>query len=116
MELKIQRFLLQLPAGKQQCASLVRDLVLDAMPEIKETIKWKQLTFVSGKTNIAFIYTYAGADYINLGFFKATALSDPKKLFKGTGKGMRHIKIKTAKDIPAVQIKKWVREAALLAE
>jgi hypothetical protein len=64
--------------------------------------------------NIAFIYTYPGVDYMNLGFMKATSLQDPKKLFEGTGKGMRHIKIQTPKDIPSIQIKKWVKESITL--
>jgi hypothetical protein len=114
MEPQIQRFLATLPDHKRELAMQVRDLMLAANTAITEAIKWRQLTFISGKTNIAFVYTYAGVDYINLGFMQATALSDPKKLFEGTGKGMRHIKIRTAKDIPAAQIKKWVKEALAL--
>ncbi|MCW3102728.1 MAG: hypothetical protein JWO09_1168 [Bacteroidetes bacterium] len=114
MEPAIQRFLAALPDHKRELAMQVRDLMLAASPAITEGIKWRQLTFISGKTNIAFVYTYAGVDYINLGFMQATALSDPKKLFEGTGKGMRHIKIRTAKDIPAAQVRKWVKEALAL--
>jgi len=114
MEPKIQQFLAKLPDDKRENAMKVRDIILAASPEVTETIKWRQLTFISGKVNLAFVYTYAGVDYINLGFLKATALTDPKKLFEGSGKGMRHIKIRSAKDIPAAQIKKWVKEAVSL--
>jgi len=114
MEPAIQRFLAALPDHKRELAMQVRDIMLAASPAITEAIKWRQLTFISGKTNIAFVYTYAGVEYINLGFMQATALSDPKKLFEGTGKGMRHIKIRTAKDIPAAQVKKWVKAALAL--
>jgi hypothetical protein len=115
MEPKIQQFLAALPDQKREIAMRVRDIMLTADPSVKEAIKWRQLTFISGKTDIAFIYTYAGVDYMNLGFMKATSLEDPKKLFEGTGKGMRHIKIRTLKDIPATQIKKWVKEAVALS-
>jgi hypothetical protein len=116
MEPKIQQFLLKLPAGKRAIASEVRDIVLASHKGIGEAIKWGQLTFVYGKTNIAFIYTMSSKEYMNLGFMKAVQLSDPKKLFEGTGKGMRHIKISAVKDIPATQIKKWVKEAIALEE
>jgi hypothetical protein len=116
MEPKIQRFLTALPDYKHELAMKVRDVILAASTAVTEDIKWRQLTFISGKTNLAFIYTYAGVDYINLGFMQATSLNDSKKLFEGTGKGMRHIKIRTNKDIPAAQIKKWVKEAVMLSK
>jgi hypothetical protein len=52
---------------------------------------------------------------MNLGFHQATALADPKKMFEGTGKGMRHIKLYPGKKIPTAQIKAWIKEAVLLA-
>jgi hypothetical protein len=113
---KIQQFLAALPDHKREIAFQVRDIILSFSPKVAEAIKWRQLTFISGKTDLAFIYTYAGVDYMNLGFMKATSLNDPKKLFEGTGKGMRHIKIRTIKDIPAAQIKKWVKESISLDE
>ena len=78
-----------------------------------EAIKWRNLTFVY-KGNIAMVYSFKNTDYINLGFIKAVQLSDPKKLFEGTGKGMRHIKLFSEKDIPKMQLKKWIREAMIL--
>ena len=113
MEPKIQKFLLSLPDHKRALAMQVRDIFL-SVPGVTEDIKWRQLTFISGKTNFAFIYTYSNVNYINVGFFQATSLSDPKNLFEGTGKGMRHIKVRTEKDIKATQIKKWVKEAVSL--
>jgi hypothetical protein len=116
MDPKIQQFFLALPQQKRDVAMQVRDIILASSPKVTEAIKWRQLTFISGKTNLAFIYTYSGVDYMNLGFMQATSLSDPKKLFEGTGKGMRHIKIRTEKEIPATQIKKWIKEAISLNE
>ena len=88
--------------------------MLSVNSEIEETIKWGNLTYTFGKSNLVFIYTYATIDYINLGFLFATSLSDPKSRFIGTGKGMRHIKIRTEKDIPTAQVKKWVKETLIL--
>lgn len=111
MEPGIQQFLMNLPELKQEICFRVRDLFLSSDSTITEKIKWNQLTFSAGKQNIAFIYTFPGVNYMNLGFFKATQLEDPKKLFEGTGKGMRHIKLYNPETIPEEQILQWVREA-----
>lgn len=116
MDPKIQQFLTSLPDHKREITMQVRYIILAVSPKVIETIKWRQLTFISGKTDLAFIYTYAGVDYMNLGFMQATSLSDPKKIFEGTGKGMRHIKIRTVKEIPLSQIKKWVKEALAIVD
>jgi hypothetical protein len=111
MHLKIQHFLLELPEEKRFVTMVVRDLFLAADSRITEAIKWNQLTFSAGKENLAFIYSYPGKDYMNLGFFRAVELADPKKMFEGTGNSMRHIKLYPDKNIPAAQIKKWIKQA-----
>jgi hypothetical protein len=116
MQARVQQYFLQLPQSKSIIAMLLRDIILSAQKDLTEAIKWNQLTFSMGKENIAFIYSFPQAGYINLGFFKATSLADPKNLFEGTGKGMRHIKIYDEKNIPVAQIKKWVREASSLVK
>ncbi len=116
METAVQQFLLKLPNEKREPAMFIRELVLSANKEITDSIKWRQLAFSYKKTSFAFVYTYATVNYINLGFFKAVELSDPQNLFEGTGKGMRHIKIRTIKEIPIAQVKKWVKEAISLLQ
>lgn len=98
----------------------LRDIILSDHKDVKETIRWTTkrsgyaLFFIVGKDNLAFIYTGVKRDYISIGFFFATSLTDPENLFEGTGKGMRHIKVRSEKDIPAAQVKKWVKEAVKL--
>jgi hypothetical protein len=114
MQPSVEQFLLQLPVDKRELAMQIRGIILSVNPEIEEAIKWGQLAFLIKKKYFVFIYTYKHLDYLNLGFKKAVELSDPKNLFEGTGKGMRHIKVRTAKEIPTAQIKKWVKEAIQL--
>ena len=114
MQPLIQQHLLKLPEEKRQLAMELRDIIFSANPTLTESIKWNNLTYSIGKVNLVFIYSYKQTDYINLGFLHAVELNDPKNLFEGTGKGMRHIKIRTSKDIPATQVKKWIKEAVLL--
>ncbi len=114
MDLKVEQFLLNLPQPKQQHAILLREIILSASDAVTDSIKWNQLTFSLGKKSFAFIYTYPHVEYINMGFFFATSLTDPKQLFQGTGKGMRHIKIYSDKDIPGLQVKQWAKESVAL--
>lgn len=115
MQPAVQQFILQLPEHKSRITQQVRDIFLTADKNLTEAMKWNQLTFSIGKTNIAFIYSFPNLEYMNLGFFKATSLPDPKKLFEGTGKNMRHIKLYHDKRIPTTQIKAWIKETVLLS-
>jgi hypothetical protein len=107
-------FLSSLPEEKRKLTKMVREIVLQADEKIEEAIMWGNLTFVKDGKNLAFIYTYDKASYINFGFLKATSLKDPKGLFQGTGKGMRHVKIYSEKDIDNKQFSVWVKEAVQL--
>ena len=44
-------------------------------------------------------YVAAFNQYINVGFYKGIDLPDPQKLLEGTGKRMRHVKIRQAADL-----------------
>lgn len=107
----IERYLMQMPEEKMGLACMVRDIFMDSNTEITESIKWNNWTFSIGKMDIAFIYYYKQLPYINLGFFNAVNLSDPNKLFEGTGAKMRHIKIYSESNIPADQIRNWIEES-----
>lgn len=113
MNAKVEKFLLALPEPKQQNALLLREIFLSCSPHITESIKWNNLTF-SCNGDIAFIYTYKQVAYVNVGFFRAVQLTDPKNRFEGKGENMRHIKITTEKDIPVTQLKKWIKESISL--
>ncbi|MFN3918642.1 MAG: DUF1801 domain-containing protein, partial [Flavobacteriales bacterium] len=41
------------------------------------------------------LYIAPHKNWVNLGFFSGTDLYDPENLLEGTGKKMRHIKIKS---------------------
>ena len=42
----------------------------------------------------AFAYVNAFKDHVNVGFFRGAELADPAGLLEGTGKYMRHVKIR----------------------
>ncbi len=52
-------------------------------------------------------------DTVSLYFMKGARLPDPHKVLEGAGKGMRHVKIRSDKDLKPAAIKPLVRAAYL---
>jgi hypothetical protein len=111
---KIQSILEFLPHDKLQTVLEIRRIMLASSINITETVKWGRVTFATGKDPVAFICSKRDADYIELGFFKAASLSDPGQLFRGKGKEIRRIKIRSMNEIPAAQVRRWIKEAVKL--
>ena len=97
----------------RQIAQAVRDLILDAHPELKESIKWSNPVY-SGQDDV--FYISATEKYVNLGFFKGARLTDPRGHIEGTGKSMRHLKVRAPEDIDPGQLTAWIDEAVALDE
>lgn len=112
MESKIQQWIAHLPQAKQELILGLRDIVLHADTGLTEGIKWNNYTLMRGKQNILFLYTYPTVDYVNVGFFDAVLLPDPKGLFEGSGESMRHLKVYDLNTLPAAQLRKWVKQSA----
>ena len=47
----------------------------------------------------AFGYVNAFSAHVNVGFFRGAELSDPSGLLEGTGKRMRHVKLRPERDV-----------------
>ena len=52
----------------------------------------------------AFAYVNAFRDHVNVGFFRGAELADPHGLLEGTGKYMRHVKLRPESHIDVVAI------------
>ena len=52
-----------------------------------------------------FAYVGVFTDHVNVGFFHGASLSDPSGLLEGTGRYMRHVKLKPGRavDEPALE-------------
>lgn len=114
MNTKIKSWLTKLPTKKRSLALKLMSAVLSTDPSLTDTVKWGNITFADREGNIAWLLNYPKTDYINLGFFQGAKLSDPKKLLEGTGKRLRHQKIRSEKDINKKQINLWIKESIKL--
>jgi hypothetical protein len=59
----------------------------------------------------AFAYVNAFRAHVNVGFFRGTEIADPKGLLEGTGKFMRHVKLRPGGDLDAAALMKLIDTA-----
>ena len=58
-------------------------------------------------------YAYIGPQksHVNLGFYHGATITDPSGMIEGTGKRLRHVKVRTVAGAKSAQVKKLVKEA-----
>jgi hypothetical protein len=56
----------------------------------------------------------AGKEHVTFAFFRGAVLPDPEKLLEGTGKGVRHVKLRTVAEVKHPGVKQLIAEAAKL--
>ncbi|MGA2018936.1 MAG: DUF1801 domain-containing protein [Opitutaceae bacterium] len=65
----------------RKCGEDVRELLHDGHP-------------TACVTDAAFAYVNTFNAHVNVGFFRGAGIADPKRLLEGTGKFMRHVKLR----------------------
>jgi len=75
----------------QSCGDEVREILHDGCP-------------LACLGDVPFGYVNAFTSHVNVGFFQGAALPDPERLLEGSGKFMRHVKLRpgTATDTAAL--------------
>src|SRR5262249_29065001 len=56
----------------------------------------------------AFGYVNAFKDHVNVGFFRGAEIADPGNLQEGTGKFMRHVKLRLDRDVDTASLTKLI--------
>lgn len=59
----------------------------------------------------AFAYVNAFKAHVNVGFFRGAELADPMGLLEGTGKHMRHVKLRPDRDVDAAGLTRLIESA-----
>jgi hypothetical protein len=84
----------------RDCGEDVRELMHDGCP-------------VACVKDAPFGYVNAFKDHVNVGFFHGAALEDPAGLLEGTGKRMRHVKLKPGCEIDGAALCELISAAYL---
>ena len=82
----------------RSCGEDVRELLHDYHP-----------TACAGE--VAFGYVNVFTAHVNVGFFQGTELPDPHGLLEGTGKFMRHVKLRPGHDVDQDALKNLIESA-----
>ncbi len=107
MNTEVTKYIDSAPEIQKAIMNSVRSLIHQSLEGISEEFKWSRPVFKKDKS---FSYLLATKNHVNLGFMDFHKISDPKGLLEGTGKDMRHIKLKTMDDIDPHLLKKWFIE------
>ena len=94
----------------QDVIRALRKFVKRVAPQLQESVKWGNGCWVQGKVPVA--YVYSAPDHVQFGFFGGSALKDPRRLLKGEGKFVRHIKVRKRSDIDEKEFGTLLRQAA----
>ena len=90
----------------------LRRMFLEAAPDLRESIKWGNPCF---EKKVRTFYIASQADkYVTLGLWQGGLLPNPDGLIEGTGKWMRHVKIRSVEDLEAAVLGRIIRQAVEL--
>ena len=100
-------------AGKMKgVLKALRALVKRTVAGCEEYVNpWKIPSFDSDGTLCGCM---TGKEHVTFIFLRGAALPDPEGLLEGTGKSVRHVKVRTVADVKKPALKKLIVEAAKL--
>ena len=82
----------------RRCGDEVRELLHDGCP-------------VACLGDAPFGYVNLFTSHVNVGFFQGAALPDPERLLQGTGKRMRHVKLRPGTSMDAAALRRLIETA-----
>lgn len=95
-----------------EVAQALRRLMKNTVPGTSESVNaWKIPTFESNGPMCMFSI---GKNHVTFNFLRGTSLPDPAKLLEGTGRNLRHVKLRTIEDLREPALKRLIQAAARL--
>ena len=90
----------------------IRALVQKVVPRSRETINpWGVPVF---EWNGALCYLRVGKNHVTFGFPRGASLRDSAKLLEGTGKNLRHVKLREVADVHDANLRQLILQASVL--
>ncbi len=90
-------------------------LILEIHPETCEVVRLgdKAATFGVGpkKMSEGYAYIMPHKNWINLGFYKGALFADQSEMMEGTGKSLRHIKMRSLEDANQPEVRSLLKAA-----
>jgi hypothetical protein len=103
MDEKVSQYIEEQKSPQKEICRILREILLKTFPSLKEEMKW-------GVPNYGNLYYFVALKaHVNLGFSIKNLSDDEIKLLEGTGKTMRHIKIRNVEEINEERIVKLLK-------
>lgn len=102
----------QLEPEQQALVREIDQLIRAAAPTTTASIKWAQPVYETSDGPYAFIK--AAKQHVTFGFWRGAELTDEQGLLEGDGVKMRHVKVRTKKDIKKAVFRKWIKQSVKL--
>ena len=103
MDEGVEKYIEKQISPQKEIIQKLRKIILKTFPDINEEMKLG-VPWYQGK-----YYIVALKDHVNLGFSLKGLSEKEKRLFEGSGKTMKHIKIYSLKDIDEKKVVKLLR-------
>ena len=96
-------------------AERLREIVVEIDPHTVEVVRLGDRAANYGvgpnKMSEGYSYILPHKNWVNLGFYKGVDLPDPAGLMEGTGKKLRHVKVRSLEDAERSEIRALLKEA-----
>lgn len=109
MNQQVTDYIEKAPDEQKQIMNSIRKLIHESVDNVTEEFKWNRPVFNAGKD---FAYLKTAKNHVTLGFFNFEKIIDADNLLEGTGKDMRHVKLKSIDDINQELFKSWFKATA----
>ncbi len=99
----------------QELVQALRELIQAAAPELVEEVKtgWGNIVY---KRNGVVCAISPYSNHVNLNFYQGISLPDPARVLEGTGRSLRHVKIRPTDELRSDVLIPLIREADDLSE
>jgi hypothetical protein len=109
---QVAEYIEKLDSPRRDICEAVPELIFEEIPEVIEEYKWSRPVYSTEAGAICYIQAVKA--HVNLGFNRGAELDDPKGLLEGTGKDMRHIKLRSLDDVDCEQLAAYLHNAVAL--
>jgi hypothetical protein len=99
----------------EQISRQLRELIIEIYPDVVE-VPWPNQKIIGygvgpKKMSEHFCYIGAHSEHVNLGFYYGADLPDPEGLLEGTGKKLRHIKVRDVDQVAKPALREMIESS-----
>ena len=107
MNQQVTKYISEAPEEQRKLMEAIRVIIQKEVPNVVENFKWSRPVF---STDSDFAYFKTSKSHLTFGVFKFEKIKDNRNILEGTGKDMRHIKLKKLDDLKPEIIKGWIQQ------